>query len=761
MQWTRDFQTDHNPHPIMANVIQGAIIPALFSVTLFLAAALLFWIQLLVAKLLLPVLGGSAAVWNTALVFFQTALLGGYLYAHVTTRWLGPRRQMLLHIALLIVAASMLPIALGAGRTPPTDGNPVPWLLATLAAMVGPPFVILSATAPMLQRWYSRSDAPLARDPYFLYAASNAGSLMALLSYPTLVEPRLHLIQQNWGWTIGYVGLIALTSACAFSIGSRTSTGPTQQFSAKGETVQEESRAVAWLARLHWVALAAVPSSLLLGVTNYLTTDVAAAPLFWVVPLALYLLSFVLAFQRTWRLPIVVAAKAQVLLILPLAMLMLLDVRTDPVISFPLHLAAFFVTALLCHQELARLRPSPGRLTEYYLLISLGGALGGAFNALLAPIAFNSVLEYPLALVAACLLRPGMFPKRTEWHAIFGDFFLPVIVLAALVLLPLLRRLDFSTLSQSATLTIMAVAVMVVYGFQHRPVRFALAVAAIFFAGALVGQSDRTLRQVRNFYGVLRVVDEDAPPSRTLYHGTTLHGEQSRDPARRLQPLSYYHPTGPLGQLFGKIGGTALTQRVAAIGLGAGSVACYGRSGESWTFYEINPAVVRISRDDHLFTFLADCPPKPNIVMGDARLSLAREADGSFGLIILDAFSSDAIPVHLITREAVQLYLAKLRQDGLLVFHVSNRHLDLHPVLANIAADLHLVLRSESDDEGFEGSGDNDSDEKDASDWIVAARTAADLAPVAADTRWSALDTDPRIGVWSDDYSNLLRVFKY
>jgi spermidine synthase len=371
------------------------------------------------------------------------------------------------------------------------------------------------------------------------------------------------------------------------------------------------------------------------------------------------------------------------------------------------------------------------------------------------------VLEYPLALVAACLLRPGPLPNRSEWRAALGDFLLPVVFLVALLALPLIQGLDFPSLSQTATLTVSAIAVLIAFGFQRRPARFGLAVAVILFAGALVGQTDTTLRQVRNFYGVLRVVDEEAPPSRTLYHGTTLHGEQSRDPMRRLQPLSYYHPAGPLGQLFAKIGGTAQTQRVAAVGLGAGSIACYGRSGEAWTFYEINPAVVRISRDDRLFTFLSDCPPKPNIVMGDARLSLAHEADASFGLIILDAFSSDAIPVHLITREALQLYLAKLRPGGLLIFHVSNRHLDLHPVLANLAAALHLAVLADSDDDSFDGSGDNESDEKDASDWVVLARGPLDLAPIANDARWTIPAPSARVGVWSDDYSNLLSVMKY
>ena len=724
---------------------------ALFSLALFCSAALLFWIQLLVSKLLLPVLGGSAAVWNTCMVFFQTALLAGYLYSDLTTRWLQPRIQALLHLALLALAALVLPVALRAGDAPPPGENPVPWLLGTLALIVGPPFVAIAASAPMLQAWYARSGARGASDPYFLYAASNLGSLLSLLAYPTLIEPRLRLAEQGVWWTAGYVALIALTAgAAAFSLWRAR-----PALTAPAAVAPRAAAAVGWGLRLRWVLLALVPSSLLLGVTNYLTTDIAAAPLFWVVPLALYLLSYVLAFQRTIPMPVSGLAALQPFLLLPMAFLLLWGEQGDAALVFGMHLAAFFVTALLCHRKLAAARPEAGRLTEYYLLISLGGALGGVFNALVAPVVFDRVLEYPLALLAACLLRPGALPTLRGWIAGLGDLLLPSLLLLFLLVLPRHLEVDFSGLSDNATVIVVAIAALAAYAFRNRPLRFALGFGAILVAGNLLPGSSEPLLRSRNFYGVLTVRDWSSPPVRILYHGTTTHGEQSRDPQRVLQPISYYHPTGPLGQIFAAVGGTPRTERVAAIGLGTGTLACYAREGEDWTFYEINAAVLAISRERQLFTFLRDCPAHPRIVMGDARLSIAREPDRRYTMMIFDAFSSDAIPIHLITRDAVKLYLTKLDRGGYLVFHISNRYLDLHPVLANIAHDLGLALLSRSDNERIEGD-DEDTDEKDRSDWVVMARTPEDLAPLAGIEDWTTLETDPRVGVWSDDFANLL-----
>jgi hypothetical protein len=739
-------------------------VQALFSVTLFISAGLIFWIQLLVARLLLPVLGGSAAVWNTAMVFFQAGLLGGYLYAHVSGRWIPPRLQPLLHIALLGLAGLVLPVALKSGQVPPVATDPVYWMLGTLALMVGAPYVILSGTAPMLQGWFARSRSRLAADPYFLYAASNLGSFAALLSYPTAIERFLPLAAQSRLWTILYAAAAVLTAACALA----ARPGPAGAYTpapildgvpdAGPNGVPAESNP--WVQRLRWLVLAFVPSSLLLGVTNYLTTDVAAAPLFWVVPLALYLLTFVLAFARKSWMPLPVTARIQPFLVVPVVVLMAQDFHGVPEMLFPLHLFAFFVTALMCHQQLALLRPPAGRLTEYYLLLSLGGALGGVFNALVAPVIFSTVFEYPIMLVAACLLRPGLFPSRGEPAAALKDLAFPGGLFAFLAFAPAsLHRLDIPPVTAYGGLAIVVAGVAVAILFRKRPLRFAVGLVAIFAAAVFAPSRETQIYRVRNFYGVMKVTESETPPVRTIYSGTTRHGVQSLISNWRTQPMSYFHPEGPLGQLFREIAGGPLTARVGIVGLGAGSIACYGRKGEDWTFYEINPADVVIARDSGMFSFLKDCKPKLGVVLGDGRLSLAREPDGSFGLIILDAFSSDSVPIHLITRQAVEMYLSKLAPGGILVFNISNRHLDLRPVLGNIAADIGLEARVFVDPFGFKGTTMINPGLKDPSTWTLLARNAADFDPIARDARWKPSPTSTRVGVWTDDYANLLSVF--
>jgi SAM-dependent methyltransferase len=385
-------------------------------------------------------------------------------------------------------------------------------------------------------------------------------------------------------------------------------------------------------------------------------------------------------------------------------------------------------------------------------------ALGGIFNALLAPIAFTSVVEYPLVIVFACMLRPGRLPAIGNLRAAVGDFLFPAILLGSVIGLQQFTELDFTDMRSTAPMIVVILVALVVSSFQHRPIRFGLGIGALIAGGAIIADTDEVLAHVRNFYGVLRVVALESPPSHVLYHGTTTHGTQSLDPARRLQPLSYYHPDGPLGQLFEALDDSPSTAHVAVVGLGAGSIACYAHPGEQWTFYEINPAVVAIARNSTLFTFLADCPAKPNIVLGDARLSMTAAEDASFDLVILDAFNSDAIPVHLMTRDAVQLYLTKLRPGGLLVFHISNRYLALAPVLANIAFSLDLTARRWSDDD----SGDSDSndesvtDQKDASEWVIVARRPEDLTAIAEDDRWETLTAIAGQRIWTDDYSNVL-----
>ena len=731
----------------------------LFGAPLVVGAALLFWIELLAARLLLPLLGGSASVWNTSLVFFQLALLAGYLYAHASTHWLKGRLAPLAHPALLLAAALLLPVSVSALPPPRGGQDPLVWQLVALLRMVGPPFVVMAGTASLLQAWYARLGEADSRDPYFLYAASNFGSLAALVTYPTLIEPSLHLADQSRLWTFGYLALAALTAVCAAAMIARGRPVPAAH--PAGED-RPDGPPPLWTMRLRWLVLAFAPSSLLLGVTTHLTENVAAAPMFWVIPLTLYLLSFVLAFQTVVPLPERWTAGLQAALLAALAVTFLSSESGPSVWLFALNLAAFFATALLCHQQLARLRPPASRLTEFYLVISIGGALGGLFNALIAPLIFVRVIEYTLILVVACLLRPGDLPSRKTLPSSVLDVAIPTLLLVFLVGLIRFADPDFTDLNGQAQV-IMLLAGLLLFSLSGRPLRFALAVGALVVAGGMVGDgANPQLAQARNFYGVLHVIDRKGPPIRVLINGTIEHGAQSLDPARRLQPLSYYHPAGPLGQLFAKVGGGPLTQDVAAVGLGAGSVACYAHPGERWTFFEINPAVVAVASNPRLFTFLRDCPAHPRIVLGDARLSIARAPDHAFDMIILDAFSSDAIPTHLMTRQAVQLYLSKLKPGGLIVFHISNQFLDLGPVVGGAASSLGLTARLFADASATSNdatSSTSGTDYQDASDWVVVARTPQDLAPIAADSRWRPLAASPSVGVWTDDYSNVFGAF--
>jgi hypothetical protein len=512
------------------------------------------------------------------------------------------------------------------------------------------------------------------------------------------------------------------------------------------------------LTRLHWLILAFAPSSLLLGVTAHLTTNIAAVPLFWVVPLVLYLLSFVIAFQRVFIIPERAIAFLQATFLVPVGILFLTsqeeNLDQNTILQFGLHLTAFFVTALLCHLELARLRPSTRYLTTFYLFLSLGGALGGVFNALLAPIIFDDVIEYPLVLVVACLLRPGILPNlKSGWRSI-GDFALPALMLGLFVFLDRYTDLNLQDWAKTGPLVVVVICAVAVFAWQARSIRFSLGMAVLIAAGYLISNNRDVLQQTRNFYGVLKVFADDSPPEHVLYNGTTVHGEQAQDTAHRLEPLSYYHPDGPLGQLFVRLDKASLTRRVAVVGLGAGTIACYERPGDHWTFFEINPVDIAIAENPALFTFLRDCPGQTDVVLGDARLSLMGQPNHSFGMIVLDAFNSDSIPVHLMTRDAMQLYLNKLESDGLLVYHVSNQHLDLGPVVANIAASLKLPARRFNDT-----MADEDSDDpfgRDPSDWIVIARDENDLTAIEHDDRWQALLPSPGKGIWTDDYSNLL-----
>jgi len=729
---------------------------ALYALTICSSAALLFLVQPMFARMVLPLLGGSPAVWNTAMVFFQSVLLAGYAYAHAGVSRLGVRRQAMVHLAVLLLPLAVLPIAIPAGWSPPTAGNPSLWLLALMAVAVGLPFFALSATSPLIQKWFATSGHRQAADPYFLYAASNIGSMAALLSYPFLVEPHLHLARQSRLWMWGYWLVAALIAGCAACLWRPAATRAAPD-AVRAAAIPPAAEALTVRRRLHWVALAFVPSSLMLGVTTYLSSDIAVVPLLWVLPLAVYLLTFILVFARREIVPRPFLARTFPLLMLALVLLLNLQ-ATEPAAGLMLlHLGTFFVAAMLCHGRLAADRPSAAHLTQFFLWMSAGGVLGGMFNALVAPLVFNSVAEYPLVLILACL-----FGLRGEGGdtavARVKDWAWPALL--ALVAGALVLGVQSSRWRTDAAVTALLVGLpaLLCYLFSRRPLRFALGIGAILWTGSFFQREKGTLLYAeRSFFGVNRVMLDPAGRFHVLIHGLTVHGRQNLDPARRDEPLTYYTRSGPAGDVLALYGCDA-RKKIGVVGLGSGSLASYAVRGQSWTYYEIDPVVLKLASDPRYFTFLRDSPADLRVVLGDARLSLAREPDGRFDVLMLDAFSSDAIPVHLVTREALALYGRKLAPGGLLAFHISNLHLDLEPVFANLARDGQLVclIRYDTVISPAERAAG-----KSPSVWLVMARRPEDLAPLARDPDWQPARGNDRQAVWTDDYSSLFSVFRW
>jgi hypothetical protein len=760
-------------------------VPLLYSLTLFCSAFLLFQIQPMVGKMLLPKLGGTPAVWNTCMVFFQTVLLAGYGYAHATTRWLGPRKQTILHVLVQILPILVLPLAFGEAVFHSDDAvdNPVILLLAQLTMVVGLPFFVVSTTAPLLQRWFAETGHPSAKDPYYLYAASNSGSMLALLAYPALVEPLLPLDRQSDAWTYGYGLYCLLVWICAATLWRRRT--PVAQVSEPAPEGAAEP--LTWPRRLWWIALAFVPSSMLLGTTTYISTDIAPIPLLWIIPLTLYLLTFILVFAKRPMLPHALMNRLLPISVIMLALVLLTgatEMRGLPVwVLLAIHLLAFFLTAMVAHGELARDRPAARNLTEFFLWMSVGGVLGGMFNALIAPLIFQrtGLTEYPLALVLACLVRPNLIgrtpPVRAgvlagtlpetppPLRAGFADLLLPLAV--GILSLALLYLSEYLHLGQGPLRTGLGFGLpaILVYTFVDRPQRFALGVAALLLAGAF-SPGARPIHRERNFFGTVKVADIDGGKFRALFHGNTIHGQMSLDRTDddgRHIPLTYYHPSGPIGVVCRQwFKGRPDGQRVGAVGLGTGSLAYYARPGDRWRFYEIDPAILRVAEDPHYFSFMGECRAGiPPVILGDAYLRLKDEPDASLDMLILDAFSSDAIPVHLLTREAMAVYKARLKPGGIMAFHISNRYLNLRPILARLADDAELIAY------GWHDLGEDKEAGKFASEWVIMARDDADFGPVRwpmgrdkhVDFRWERIRPKPDTPLWTNNFSNLLSAF--
>jgi hypothetical protein len=725
----------------------------LFSSASFLAAFLLFSMQPMIAKMLLPQFGGSPGVWNTCLMFFQGTLLAAYAFVHALSSRLGTRGQGTLQFTLLLMPIAALPVTVGVGA--PLGSAVAFELLGRLITSAGLPFFVVATTAPLLQHWFAATRHRRANDPYFLYAASNAGSLVALVGYVTVIEPTFTLGQQSRFWAAGYWCLAGLIVACSAALWRAPAPA------CRAERIPAVVERIGWCERAWWVALALAPSSLLLGVTTYLTTDLAPVPLCWVVPLTLYLLSFILAFgySASWvRRGCALAIPFSIVTTLAL----IIQPREAPLwTSFLVHLLNFALAATACHTELARRRPSAAHLTEFYLMIALGGSLGGLFNALVAPLIFTWAAEYPVCLALTAVLVPGSRRKDMPGGARGWSFRLLDVAMPLLLGGAIYATLRLWVGRPPALIPLVALAACLL--FVRRPLRFALGLALVAVLVANVQDHSRNvvLRQ-RDFFGVLRVSANYPAGRNSLAHGSTLHGMQwrSRRLLERRLPLMYYYPTGPIGQLLSAYMGTPVTRRVAIVGLGVGSLAAYGEPEEAYTFFEIDPAVERIARDPRYFHYLEDCRCQCRVVLGDARLSLSREPDHSFGLIILDAFNSDAIPTHLLTREALSIDLSKLAADGLIALHIANNSLDLEPAVHALARDAGLVglsckesIRDIPPNEFNQG--------RLPTHWTVLARRPADLSRLAGRPGWRPLAGGNSRSAWTDDYSDLFGLLRW
>jgi hypothetical protein len=736
-----------------------------YAAAIFLSAALLFSVQPLFAKMVLPRLGGSPQVWSVAMVFFQAALLAGYAYAHLLTSHLPGRLSVIVHVALMIVATFALPLAIAGGwGRPPARGETL-WLLGLFAVSIGVPFFALSANGPLLQAWFARTGHPAAGDPYFLYAASNVGSFLALISYPFAIEPLTRLGDQTRMWSAGFFTLIVLIAGCGVLLmRSRNalpdSDAPPTRAAAPVEAVQgahAEPRPDApptWRDAATWVALAAIPSGLLIAVTAHVSTDVAASPLLWVIPLALYLLTFVIVFQSKPLLPHRYVVMVEPAFIIGLVAVLVYSGLDYILLTIAANIVAFFVIALTCHGELARRRPAARHLTAFYMWMSTGGMIGGIAAGLIAPHIFRWVAEYPILIVLAILCRPGLRLGRDKWHPYVWAALAP-LVLAVFVAGPVLGYQLDDKPYKIAIGVLLAISLV----FWLDPLKFAVMIALAFIVVRLYEPDVGGRDYVRSFFGVHKITETTDGQFRTLMHGTTEHGAQRiRNAAGepivgRPEPLTYYHVNSPIAQ-----GIKAVRERkngpirLAIVGLGTASTACLTEPGDRLTYYEIDPAVVSIARDPKRFTFLAECKPDASIILGDARLTLADAPDEAYDVIVVDAFTSDAIPVHLVTREAMAIYLKKLAPNGLILMHVSNRHMELASVVAGIANANGLVTwvndgSSEEDDANYKFS----------STVAAVARSEDDFSKdMEEDDEWQEQEPDEDQWVWTDDYSNII-----
>ncbi|MGZ6021447.1 MAG: fused MFS/spermidine synthase [Rhizomicrobium sp.] len=710
-----------------------------FSCATFLSAALLFCVEPMFSKMVLPVLGGSAAVWSVAMVVFQGLLLAGYVYAHLLTRYLGLRHAALIHVCALALAALSLPIAISSGfAAPPLNGVSL-WVMGLFLASIGLPCFVLSANAPLLQAWFARGDNAEAPNAYFLYRASNLGSFLVLLAYPFAIEPSFGLWLQSRLWSIGYIVLAFAIAACGM-IAMRATAAVT--------TSERDAANTPFQSKFAWIALGFVPSGLLVAVTAHIATDVASGPFLWIMPLALYLLTFVFAFSDQPFLPPKLVLAVQPFTTAVLAILLLWTGKTSWSLSLLGHLLAFFVAAMVCQAELYRRRPEAAQLTQFYVWMSLGGVLGGAFAALIAPQIFPTVLEYPLLTLGALLVRPDMWTTpRATWLK-DGAFVLFLAVALSVPFFLLQARIAYFAVS------VMTLAALLAFQGKH-PVRLIGLAAILLIATNLYDPSQSVAFRARSFYGVYKVVDIDGGKFRVLYHGTTAHGSERRldykgAPLTTVpEPLAYYYRGGPFSEavyaMRAQHGGRI--PRVALVGLGVGALTCYRQPGEDWTIYELDPLIAEIAHDTSLFRSVSACAPQTPTVIGDGRLTL-RSAKSGIDLLMLDIFSSDAVPLHMLTREAFALYKARLSQHGAIAFNISNKNMELADAVAASAAANGMVTAVKLD------TLQSPQTLRLRAEIAVVTKSLADMNALKLGAGWHI--AQPAARVWTDDYSDML-----
>ena len=681
----------------------------LYCLSIFLSAFLLFQVQPVIAKIILPWFGGSSAVWSTCMLFFQGVLLVGYLYAHWMNTKLRPRMQAIVHSAALAVSLAALPILPNPSWKTAAPGEPTLRILALLAVTVGLPYFVLSSTSPLLQAWYARTH----KDgiPYRLFALSNLASMLALLSYPFLVEPALTSRTQAIAWSAGYAAFAVLCAVTAWRT-SAVAAPVTLPEAAPAEA--EEAPAPRWSTWLLWLGLAATASILLLAITTHITQDVAAIPFLWILPLSVYLLSFILCFEAPRSYHRLVFLPLVALALVWMAYLLLPQHLTAHVLStLAVFLSGLFVCSMACHGELVRLKPAPRYLTGFYVAVSLGGAMGGVFVGLVAPNIFNASYEFPIGLgLCGITLLVAVMPRFWQTGRIWER-------------------------SGAIAATILVGGLIVYLGFVVHE---------------LVAQYRIV---VRNFYGELRVVQHGDPATdpgayRKLLHGIIDHGEQMLGPEYRDQPVTYFCPGSGIGRAMKALEGRP--RRIGILGLGCGTLAAYGRAGDVLRIYEINPLVLQVARTE--FSYMTRTPAKVEVALGDGRLSLETEPDQQFDLLVMDAFSSDSVPVHLITREAFQMYFRHLKPGGILAVNISNRYLNLRPVMAAGAAAFRKQARF------YEFVPDDDDDLCFSCSWVLIMDPATAAAHPDLETDSTLLQASPKFRAWTDDFSNLFAILK-